>query len=93
MARRRRYKPPRHPTTGIKTYLFIFLMCGVAAVVLDFLFGVPDKARQFAQDTVNSAVRNAVRAEVTAAAKNAQQSGGDGAIASQGGRRGRRKVS
>lgn len=75
MAKRKRYKSSQHPTTNFKTYLLIFLMCGVAAVVLDFLFGVPDKAKQFAQDTVNSAVRNAVRAEVTAAAKNAQQSG------------------
>ena len=69
MARRRRYRPPRHPTTGFKTYLLIFLMCGVAAVVLDFLFGVPDKAREFAQETESSAVRSAVRAEVEAAAK------------------------
>ena len=69
MARRRRHRPPRHPTTGFKTYLLIFLMCGVAAVVLDFLFGVPDKAREFAQETVNSAARSAVRAEVEAAAK------------------------
>ena len=76
MARRRRYKPPRHPTTGFKTYLLIFLLCGVAAVVLDFLFGVPDKAKQFAEDSVNAAVRNAVRAEVTAAAKNAQSGAG-----------------
>ena len=51
------------------------MLCGVAAVVLDFLFGVPDKARQFAQDSVDSAVRNAVRAEVTAAAKGAQSGG------------------
>ena len=57
-----------------KTYLLIFLMCGVAAVVLDFLFGVLDKAREFAQETVNSAVRSAVRAEVEAAAKTAQSS-------------------
>ena len=74
MARRRRYRPPRHPTTGIKNYLLICLMCGVAAVVLDFLFGVPDKAREFAQETVNSAVHSAVRAEVEAAAKTAQSS-------------------
>jgi len=74
MARRRRYRPPRHPTTGFKTYMLIFLMCGVAVVVLDFLFGVPDKAREFAQETVNSAVRSAVRAEVEAAAKTAQSS-------------------
>ena len=74
MARRRRHRLPRHPTTGFKTHLLIFLMCGVAAVVLDFLFGVPDKAREFAQETVNSAVRSAVRAEVEAAAKTAQSS-------------------
>ena len=71
MARKRRYKPSRHPKTGFKTYLLIFMLCGVAALVLDFLFGVPDKARQFAQDSVDSAVR----AEVTAAAKGAQSGG------------------
>ncbi len=75
MARKRRYKPSRPPKTGFKTYLLIFMLCGVAAVVLDFLFGVPDKARQFAQDSVDSAVRNAVRAKVTAAAKGAQSGG------------------
>ena len=49
----------------------MFMLCGVAAVVLYFLFGVPDKARQFAQGSVNSAVR----AEVTAVAKGAQSGG------------------
>ena len=48
MAKRKRYKSSQHPTTNFKTYLLIFLMCGAAAVVLDFLFGVPDKAKQFA---------------------------------------------
>jgi hypothetical protein len=57
----------------------IFLLCGVAAVVLDFLFGVPDKAKQFAEDSLNAAVRNAVRNEVTAAAKNAQKNAQGGA--------------
>jgi hypothetical protein len=78
MAKKRRYKSPRHPTTGFKTYLLIFLLCGVAAVVLDFLFGVPDKVGQFAEDSVNAAVRSAVRAEVQAAA---QQSGAGAAQA------------
>ena len=78
MAKKRRYKPQRHSATGFKTYLLIFLLCGVAAVVLDFLFGVPDKAKQFAEDSVNAAVRNAVRAEVQAAAK---QSGASAAQA------------
>jgi hypothetical protein len=54
----------------------IFLLCGVAAVVLDFLFGVPDKAKQFAEDSFNAVVRNAVGTEVTAAAKNAQGGAG-----------------
>ncbi|HIG57414.1 MAG TPA: hypothetical protein EYQ18_26150 [Candidatus Handelsmanbacteria bacterium] len=76
MERKRRYKPSRHRTTGFKTYLFIFLLCGVAAVVLDFLFGVPDKAKEFAEKSLNTAVRNAVRTEVTAAAKNAQSGAG-----------------
>ena len=76
MERRRRYKPSRHPKTGFKTYLLIFLLCGVAAVVLDFLFGVPDKAKEFAENSLNTAVRNAVRTEVTAAAKNAQGGAG-----------------
>ena len=48
----------------------------MAAVVLDFLFGVPDKAKQFAENSLNTAVRNAVRTEVTAAAKNAQGGAG-----------------
>ena len=74
MARKRRYKPSRHPKTGLKTYLLIFMLCGVAAVVLDFLFGVPHKAKQFAEDGLNAAVRYAVRTEVTAGAKNAQES-------------------
>ena len=76
MERRRRYKPSRHRKTGFKTYLLIFLLCGVAAVVLDFLFGVPDKAKQFAEDSFNAVVRNAVCNEVTAAAKNAQGGAG-----------------
>ena len=79
MERRRRYKPSRHRKTGFKTYLLIFLLCGVAAVVLDFLFGVPDTAKQFAEDSLNAAVRNAVRNEVTAAAKNAQKNAQGGA--------------
>jgi len=62
MARKRRYKTSRYPKTGFKTYLLIFMLCGVAAVVLDFLFGVPDKARQFAQDSVDSGVRGEGRA-------------------------------
>ena len=62
MARKRRYKTSRYPKTGFKTYLLIFMLCGVAAVVLDFLFGVPDKARQFAQDSVDSGVRAEGRA-------------------------------
>ncbi len=66
MGRRRSYKPPRHPKTGFKTDLLIFCF---AAVVLDFLFGVPDKAKQFAEDGLNAAVRNAVRTEVTAGAR------------------------
>ena len=69
MERRRRYKPPRHPKTGFKTDLLIFCF---AAVVLDFLFGVPDKAKQFAEDGLNAAVRT----EVTAGAKNAQGGAG-----------------
>ena len=73
MERRRSYKPPRHPKTGFKTDLLIFCF---AAVVLDFLFGVPDKAKQFAEDGLNAAVRNAVRTEVTAGAKNAQGGAG-----------------
>ena len=44
--------------------------------MLDFLFGVPDKAKQFAEDGLNAAVRNAVRTEVTAGAKNAQGGAG-----------------
>ena len=44
--------------------------------MLDFLFEVPDKAKQFAEDGLNVAVRNAVRTEVTAAAKNAQGGAG-----------------
>ena len=76
MERRRRYKPSRHRQAGFKTYLLIFLLCGVAAVVLDFLFGVPDKAKQFAEDSLNAVVRNAVCTEVTAAAKNAQGGAG-----------------
>ena len=43
----------------------------MAAGVLDFLFGVPDKARQFAQGSIDSAVC----AEVTAVAKGAQSGG------------------
>lgn len=31
MERRRRYKPPRHPKTGFKTYLLIFLLYGGSA--------------------------------------------------------------
>ena len=67
MAMKKRHKHSQHPKTGVKTYLLIFMLCGVAAVVLDFLFGVPGNARQSAQDSVDSAVR----AEVTAAAKGA----------------------
>jgi hypothetical protein len=54
----------------------IFLLCGVASVVLDFLFGVPDKAKQFAEDSLNAVVRNAVCTEVTAAVNNAQGGAG-----------------
>ena len=76
MERRRSYKPLRHPKTGFKTDLLIFFC--FAAVVLDSLFGVPDKAKQFAEDGLNAAVRYAVRTEVTAGAKNAQ--GGAGIV-------------
>jgi len=82
MARKRRRKSQRHSITGIKTYVFIFLLCGVAAVVLDFLYEVPDKAKQFAEESVNAAIRNAVRAEVESAAKSAQ-GGGSGTTAAQ----------
>ena len=42
----------------------------------DFLFEVPYKAKQFAEDGLNAAGRYAVRTEVTAGAKNAQGGAG-----------------
>ena len=44
--------------------------------MLDSLFGVPDKAKQFAEDGLNAAVRNAVRTEVVAGVENTQGGAG-----------------
>ena len=44
--------------------------------MLDFLFEVPDKAKQFAEDGLNVAVRNAVRTEVVAGVENTQGGAG-----------------
>jgi hypothetical protein len=67
MARHRRHR--RRRGTGVKTYLLIFVLCSAMAVALHFLYGVPDKVQEYADQRLEEAVRSAVRAEVQAAAK------------------------
>ena len=60
--------PRRHRRSNLKLYAIITLVCGVLAVAAHFLFEAPAAVRQYAESELNSAVRDAVRTEVKAAA-------------------------
>ncbi len=73
MAKRRRRRSHSH-STPLKTYLALFLLCGVAALVLQVLFAVPDKVEQYVNKKVEASVNSAIKSEVQAARKEAAAS-------------------
>ncbi len=54
--------------SNIKMYALITAVCGVLAVLAHFLFEAPDAVRQYAEETVDNAVQDAVKKEVQRAA-------------------------
>lgn len=60
--------PRRHRRSQLKVYALITLACGALAVLAHFLFEAPAAVRQYAESELDSAVRDAVRTEVKAAA-------------------------
>ena len=56
----------------LKPYLLIVLVCAVAALVLEYLYKVPDKVQEYAEERMDEAVRKAVKAEVEEAVKERQ---------------------
>ncbi len=73
MAKRRRRRSHSN-STPLKTYLALFVLCGVAALVLQVLFAVPDKVEQYVSEKVEASVSNAIQSEVQAAKKEAAAS-------------------
>jgi hypothetical protein len=53
---------------NIKTYALITAVCGVLAVLAHFFFEAPDMVRQYAEETVDNAMQDAVKKEVQRAA-------------------------
>ncbi len=70
MAKRRRHRS-QDSVTSVKTYVLIFVLCSVVALVLQVLFDAPEKMEKYANEKLESAVRNAVQSEVKAAKKEA----------------------
>ena len=66
---------PRRRRTNRKyrLYLGITLACAVLAVLAHFLFEAPAAVRSYAEDRMESAVRDAVRDEVQSAAAEQQR--------------------
>jgi len=58
----------RRGRSNLRTYLLITLACGVAALLVNFLFEAPDQIRRLAEDQVEDAMQKAVRQEVKRAA-------------------------
>ncbi len=53
--------------SNIKMYALITAVCGILAVLAHFLFEAPDMVREYAEETVDNAVQDAVKKEVRAA--------------------------
>lgn len=62
--RRKRRRP-----LGFKNYLLIVLACGAAAVALHLLFAGSEQVERYADEHLEKAVREAVRAEAKEAVK------------------------
>lgn len=54
--------------SNFKLYAMITAACGVLAVLAHFLFEAPEMVRQYAEETVDSAMQDAVKKEVQRAA-------------------------
>jgi len=63
--RRRRW----YRRTNLRPYLLIILACAVVALVMQFLYEVPDKIQDYADERLEQAVRKAVKEEVKDATK------------------------
>ncbi len=60
--------PGRRSNSNFRMYALITAVCGLLAVIAHFLFEAPDMVRQYAEETVDNAVQDAVKKEVQRAA-------------------------
>ena len=58
----------RSCSSNFRIYALITAVCGVLAVLAHFLFEASDMVRQYAEETVDNAVQDAVKEEVQRAA-------------------------
>ena len=58
----------RSSSSNFRIYALITAVCGVLAVLAHFLFEASDMVRQYAEETVDNAVQDAVKKEVQRAA-------------------------
>ena len=56
--------PRMKQRSPIRIYVLITIACGFLAVIAHFLFDAPDQVRRYAEQRMDSAVRDAVKSEV-----------------------------
>ena len=59
----------RRGHSNLKLYVWIFVACGVLALVVQYLSDVPSKFEKYADERIEGAVRNAVKAEIQEASR------------------------
>lgn len=72
MGRSRRRNRDR---SSLRLYAVIFVACGLLALVVHYLSDVPDKFERYADERIEGAVRNAVKAEIQEASRSGGQIG------------------